>query len=115
MMASSMHMPPLAPYAQLIMWFGMHRMLAQVVGSVEICVFEWGGLGEQWGPKLGTGKSQVWAPISPHSERTTRLYTHLWRANSTGYMLHTVWWAFDAPMGEVCALEPVNPCTACRD
>ena len=89
-------------------------MLAQVEGNVEIGVFEWGGLGEQWGPKLGTGKLQVWAPISPHSERTTRLYTHHWRANSSGYMLHTVCRAFDALMGEVCASEPVNPCTACR-
>jgi len=92
----------------------MHRMLAQVDGSVEICVFEWGGLGEQWGPKLGTGKLQVWAPISPHSERTMRWYTHLWRAGSAGYMLHTMCWAFDASMVELCALEPVNPCTACR-
>jgi len=66
-------------------------------------VFEWGGLGEQWGPKLGTGKSQVWAPISPHSERAMRSYTHLWRADSAGYTLHTVCWAFDALMGKVYA------------
>jgi len=89
-------------------------MLAQFEGSVEIGVFEWGGLGEQWGPKLGSGKSQVWAPICPHSERTMIRYTHLWRAGSVGYMLHTVFWAFDATIGEVCAPEPVNPCTACR-
>jgi len=89
-------------------------MLAHFEGNVEIGVFEWGGLGEQWGPKLGTWTSQVWAPISPHSKRTTKSYTHLWRAHSTGYMLHTMCWAFDAAKGEVCASEPVNPCTACR-
>jgi len=74
----------------------MHQMPAQGKGSVEIWLFEWGGLGEQWGPKLGTGKLQVWAPISPHSERITNWYTHLWRANLAGYMFHTVCWAFNA-------------------